>query len=55
VVTKTGLMSLALSLVGIKAFHKIIFDILESMDESDETNCECEYSYYFFKAFKGVM
>ncbi len=46
---------LTISLAVLQALHKIDIDILESMDISDEMDCECEYANYFFDAFKGDM
>ena len=46
---------LTISLTVHRALHKIEVDILESMDVSDETDCEFEYVSYFFDAFKGDL
>jgi hypothetical protein len=51
----TDQMTLTISLTVIQALHKIEVNIPESMDVSDETDCEFEYVSYFFDAFKGDL
>jgi hypothetical protein len=46
---------LTISLTVLGALHKIEVEILESMDVSDETDCEYEYANYFFDKFKGDL
>jgi hypothetical protein len=46
---------LTISLTVLPVLCKIKVDILESMDESDETDHEFEYANYFFDAVKGDM
>ncbi len=51
----TDQTQLTISLTVLRALCKIEVDIPESMDISDETDCEFEYANYFFDAFKGDM
>ncbi len=52
---KTDQTPLTISLMVLQALCKIEVDIPESMDVSDETDCEFEYVNYFFDAFKGDL
>jgi hypothetical protein len=44
-----------ISLMVLQELCKIVVDIPERIEASNETNCEFEYVNYFFDAFKGVM
>jgi hypothetical protein len=46
---------LTISLTVLRALRKNEVDILESLDVSDQTDCEFEYVNYFFDAFKGDL
>ena len=48
----TDQMPLTISLTVLWALCKIEVDIPESMDVSDEMDCEFEYVNYFFASFK---
>ena len=47
--------TLTISLTVLRAIRKIEVDIPESMDVSDEMDCEFEYVNYFFASFKQNM
>jgi hypothetical protein len=51
----TDQMTLTISLMALRALRKLEVDIPESMDVSDETDCEFEYVNYFFDTFKGDL
>ena len=51
----TDQMTLTISLMALRALRKLEVDIPESMDVSDEMDCEFEYVNYFFASFKEDM
>jgi hypothetical protein len=51
----TDQTTLTISLTVLRALCKVEADIPESMDVSNETDCEFEYVNYFFDAFKGNL
>ena len=48
----TDVSSLGISLVVLRALHKIEIFIPESKDEDDDTDCTDDYANHFFDAFK---
>jgi hypothetical protein len=48
----TDVLPLGISLVVLRALHKIEIDIPESTDEDDDTDCTNDYANHFFDAFK---
>jgi hypothetical protein len=50
--TMTDVSPLGISLVVLRALHKIEIDIPESTDEDDDTFCTNDYANHFIDAFK---
>ncbi len=50
----TDVSPLGMSLVVLRAPHKIEIDIPESTDENDDTNCTNDYANPFYDAFNNT-